>query len=143
MNTVVTQKQIRLVQESFSTITDLSEPIGKLFFGRLFEIDPTLRGMFPKDVGAQSRKVMAALTAVVENLHRFEKVHPSLKALGQRHVGYGVKTEHYDVATSAMLWAFGAALENDFYPEMKAAWRAALEAMTASMKDGAAQLQRA
>ena len=54
-----------------------------------------------------------------------------------------MKAKHYDVATGALLWAFGAALESDFYPEVNAAWRTALEMIIGATQDGAAELQRA
>jgi nitric oxide dioxygenase len=63
-----------------------------------------------------------------------------LKAMGQRHAGYGVRPTHYTTVASALIWAIGAALQDEFSSELKAAWRALIEAVSAVMIDGAAEL---
>ena len=38
------------------------------------------------------------------------------------------------------MWALGQALDDEFYPELRAAWLAIIEAVSLSMKNGAAEL---
>ena len=83
---------------------------------------------------------MDMITALVENLDRFEELAPMLKAMGQRHSAYGVQLGHYATVASALIWAFGIALEDEFSPELKAAWTAVIDAVSAVMKQGAAEL---
>ena len=60
-----------------------------------------------------------------------------LRLLGRQHVGYGVTPRHYDVASRALLWTLGQAVD-DFTDETREAWQAALAAITETMKAGAA-----
>jgi hemoglobin-like flavoprotein len=136
----VTKQQRRLVQESLPEIQELSGPIGQLFFGRLFEMDPSLRAMFHQDIALQSKKVMDVLTSVVARLDHFDEFEPEIRALGQRHTGYGVRPDHYDLLNNALIWALGRALDSEFYPELKAAWRAVLDSISVTMKEGAAEV---
>ena len=133
--------QIRLVRESFPEIREMAGPVSMLFYGRLFAFDETLRPMFRQDIALQGRKLMDMLTLVVDNIDRFQELRPTLQALGQRHAGYGVRPEHYAQVENALLWAFGSALDQGFYPELKAAWRSVIEAVSVVMKEGAAQIQ--
>src|SRR5215813_6810090 len=103
----VTREQQRLVRESFPQIIDLAGPIALLFYGRLFDLDPKLRSLFKQDIGIQGVKLMEMLTAVTQNLDRFDALVPQLKALGQRHAGYGVRLEHYEEVKAALMWALG------------------------------------
>ena len=137
---MVNTDQIRLVRDSFPVISELSGPVAKLFYGRLFQLAPQVRPLFRQDIAVQGRKLMDMLTALVGNLDRFEELEPTLKAMGQRHAGYGVQAAHYESVASALIWAFGIALEGDFTPELKSAWTAVIEAVGAVMKDGAAEL---
>lgn len=130
----------RLVRASFPSIAELSGPIAMLFYGRLFQMDPQLRPMFRQDIEVQGRKLMDMLTALTTNLDHFEDLVPVLKALGQRHAGYGVRPEHYDLVTASLIWAFGTALQDEFAPEIKAAWLAVISAVGVVMKEGAAEL---
>ena len=136
----MTREQQRLVRESFPMIAELAGPVAMLFYGRLFDLDPRLRPMFKQDIGLQGVKLMEMLTSITHNLDHFDDLIPQLKALGQRHAGYGVRPEHYDDVQAALIWALGRALDRDFYPELKAAWRAVIESVSAVMKEGAAEL---
>jgi len=48
-----------------------------------------------------------------------------------------VTRRHYDVASRALLWPLGQAVD-DFSDETREAWQAALAAITETMKAGAA-----
>lgn len=136
----MTPEQKRLVRESFPVIRESAGPVSLLFYGRLFQVDPALRPLFHQDIAIQGRKLMDMLTATVDNLDHFEGLAPVLRAMGQRHAGYGVRPEHYQEVKSALIWALSQALESDFYPEVKAAWSAVIEEISAIMKAGAAEI---
>ena len=53
--------QISLVQDTFKLVVPIKEAAADLFYGRLFEIEPSTRAMFPEDVTEQGKKLMAAL----------------------------------------------------------------------------------
>src|ERR1700760_1831287 len=117
--------QIKLVQESFAKVAPISEVASELFYGRLFEIAPSVRAMFPADMTEQRRKLMMMLAAVVNGLGNLESILPAASALAKRHVGYGAKPEHYPVVGSALLWTLEKGLGEAWTPELASAWTAA------------------
>ena len=130
--------QGQLVRESFEVIHEMPQAIALLFYGRLFDLDPSLRSMFKTDMHTQSRKLMDTLRAAVDSLDHFDQLRPVLRDLGRKHaVEYGVKPEHYKVVIEALLWAFGQAMHPHFYPETKAAWKTVLEDISREMLAGA------
>ena len=139
----MTPEQKQLIRESFPAIREMAGPVSLLFYGRLFALEPALRPMFRQDIELQGRKLMDMLTAVVDNLDQFEGLAPTLRALGQKHAGYGVRPEHYETVARALMWALGQALDTQFYPELRSAWLAIIEAVSLSMKKGAAELPSA
>ena len=62
--------------------------------------------------------------------------------MGQRHVEYGVTARHYELLEQAMLWSLGLALEREFDPETRDAWRKVLDAISIAMQQGAAASSR-
>ncbi|MGA2428137.1 MAG: globin domain-containing protein [Candidatus Acidiferrum sp.] len=134
----MTPRQKQIICESFPLIREIAIPVSLLFYGRLFDLDPSLRRLFKIDLKEQSKKLVATLDALVEGVDDWEKIVPVLRELGQRHVGYGVKEQHYDTVCSALVWAFGQALQPGFDDEVRAAWTAVIRAVNEQMKIGAA-----
>lgn len=127
-----------LIRESFIQIREQPVRIAMLFYGRLFDLEPSVRQYFPQDMRAQSRKLMDMIEVVVDGLDRFDQLRPALRELGLRHAGYGARPEHYPLVTSALLWTFGQALDREFYPEVRKAWADALEEINREMLAGSA-----
>jgi hemoglobin-like flavoprotein len=53
----------------------------------------------------QGQKLMAAIATVVNGLGDIEAITPAVSDLAKRHVGYGVRPEHYKLGGAALLWA--------------------------------------
>ncbi|MBC8168095.1 MAG: hemin receptor [Bryobacteraceae bacterium] len=136
----MTNSERQLIRESFAGIAPITGPLSLLFYGRLFELDPSMRQMFRGDIALQGRKLMDMLATVVDNLDRLDTIQPALHAMGQRHVAYGVLPAHYDTVQNAMIWALGQALEDGLTLDARAAWRSVLSSLSEGMKAGAAQL---
>ena len=139
----MTKRQKRIVSETFPLIREMALPVSLLFYGRLFDLDPSLRQLFKIDMKEQSKKLVATLDALVEGIDDWERIVPILREMGQRHVGYGVKEQHYDTVCSALVWAFGQALQPGFDDEVRAAWTAVIRAVNEQMKIGAATVPAA
>ena len=119
-------------------IREIAIPVSLLFYGRLFDVDPSLRQLFKIDIKQQSKKLIAMLDAIVESIDDWERIAPVLRELGQRHVAYGVKEKDYNTLCSALVWAFGQALQPGFDNEVRAAWTAVIRDVNEQMKIGAA-----
>jgi len=135
----MTSNQRQLVRQSFDALRDQAGPVSLLFYGKLFELDPSARRMFHIDLELQGRKIVDTLATVTESLDRFESIRPRLADLGRQHAGYGVRPEQYDTITTALLWAIGQALGADFDSPTREAWKLALTAVSAAMIEGAHQ----
>ena len=118
----LTEKQIQLVQNSFALVAPIADTAAELFYGRLFELDPSLRHMFKSDMKEQGRKLMQMLSVAVHALNNLDTIVPAIQAMGQRHVGYGVTMEHYAVVGEALIWTLEKGLGEAFTAEVKEAW---------------------
>jgi hemoglobin-like flavoprotein len=132
----MTATQRRLVRESFELLRDDARPFMLLFYGKLFEMDPSARRLFHNDISLQGRKLMDMLGEVVNSLDDFQSLKPRLAELGRKHTSYGVRAEHYAVLTSALLWAIAQELEGNFTSATKEAWRLAITTVCEAMKAG-------
>jgi hemoglobin-like flavoprotein len=131
-------RQKELVQSSFAKVAPIAEQAADLFYNRLFEIDPSLRPMFPENMKEQKIKLMQMLTAAVKGLDNLETLVPVVRQLGARHIGYGVKDEHYGTVAAALLWTLERGLGEAFTPETKEAWVVVYGILAATMQEGAA-----
>ncbi|MCH8999033.1 MAG: PAS domain-containing protein, partial [Proteobacteria bacterium] len=132
-------KQKRLVQKSFAKVEPIAEAAAKLFYDKLFDLDPGLKALFKGDIEEQGRKLMATLKIAVKGLDDLKKLVPVLQDLGRRHAGYGVKPEHYATVAEALLWALEQGLKDDFTPEVKEAWAAVYTILAETMMAAAEQ----
>jgi hemoglobin-like flavoprotein len=134
----MTPEQIALVRTSFASVVPIKETAADLFYGRLFELDPSLKPLFKGDMKEQGLKLMAMIGTAVGGLDRLDSIVPAVQALGRRHVGYGVKNEHYDTVGNALLWTLEQGLGAAFTPEVKSAWTSAYGVLAGTMKAAAA-----
>lgn len=119
---MITNREKQLVRETFPLVQEVAGPLALLFYGRLFEREPQLRGMFRGDIRAQGDKLMAMVGAVVDGVDNWEALEPTLRAMGERHKQYGVETRHYEMVEHAFSWALGQALSEAADKEVKSAW---------------------
>jgi len=118
----MTPNQVTLVQSSFAAVAPIAGVAADLFYDRLFEIAPDVRRMFPDDLAEQKKKLMTMLGAAVAGLARPDVLLPTVRALGARHAGYGVKAEHFAPVGAALIWTLEQGLGEAFTAEVKAAW---------------------
>ena len=135
----MTPADIKLVKDSWAKVVPISETAAELFYGKLFELDPSVRSMFKGDMKEQGRKLMAILNTAVTSLDKLDTIVPAVQAMGKRHVDYGVKDEHYDTVGEALIWTLGAGLKDAFTEETKAAWVGVYTLVADTMKAAAAE----
>jgi len=135
----MTPEDIKLVKDSWLKVVPITETAAELFYGKLFELDPSVRSMFKGDMKEQGRKLMAILNTAVNALDKLDTIVPAIQDMGKRHVGYGVKDEHYDTVGEALIWTLGAGLKDDFTEDTKAAWIGVYTLVADTMKAAAAE----
>ncbi len=118
----MTPEQVTLVKDTWAQVAPISEQAAELFYGKLFELNPDYRALFKGDMKNQGKMLMSMLNTAVASLDKLDSIVPAVQALGQRHVGYGVKAEDYDTVGEALLWTLGEGLGDGFTDEVKGAW---------------------
>ncbi len=136
--TPVTPQHIIAVKTSWAKVTPIAEEAAALFYARLFELDPVLKGLFVSDMKEQGRKLMGMIGIAVNSLDRIDEIVPAVQALGIRHKAYGVKPKDYDTVAAALLWTLDQGLGEEFTTEVEAAWVAVYGLLAGAMQDASA-----
>jgi len=135
---MITERQKQLVQESWADVVPIADTAAELFYGHLFELDPSLRALFAhSSMKEQGKKLTQMITAAVRGLDRLDTIVPAVEALGRRHVGYGVQDSHYETVGEALLWTLEQGLGERFTSETAAAWTATYTLLSETMKAAA------
>jgi hemoglobin-like flavoprotein len=119
---MLTVEEKNLVQSSFQDVVPIAQEVGETFYARLFEIAPEVKPLFKEDIKSQSKKLMQMISYAVTSLDNLEVLVPQVKELGNRHVGYGVSSEHYGLVAQALLWTLEKYLGDKFDEATKGAW---------------------
>jgi hemoglobin-like flavoprotein len=139
----LTSEQKRLVRSTWEMVITNQDDAARLFYARLFEIDPSTRALFASaNMAEQGEKFMKTITTMVAELEYPDILRPGIEALGRRHVGYGAKEEHYESVGAALLWTLGRVLGEEFTPEVQEAWAEIYGMLAIMMKDAATGYQR-
>jgi nitric oxide dioxygenase len=134
----MTPEEVSLIRSSWAAVEPIADTAAGLFYGRLFELDPTLERLFRRtDMAAQRKVLMQTLTVVVKSLDRLEQIVPAVQALGRRHAGYGVREPHYATVGDALLWTLEQGLGEAFTPAVRDAWATAYGTLSSAMIDAA------
>lgn len=132
----MTPEQATLVKTSWEKVLPIKETAADLFYGKLFELDPGLKPLFKGDIKEQGSKLMSMINTAVRGLDNLPSIVDAVKALGKRHVGYGVKTEHYATVAVALLWTLEQGLGADFTAEVRDAWTEVYMVLATTMQSG-------
>lgn len=133
----MTNDDILLVQLSWHRIIPIREAAAELFYAKLFELDPALRELFTGDMAQQGTKLVQMINTAVRGLDRLDTLLPAVRELGQRHVAYGVRDEHYATVGKALLWTLEQALKDDFTPGIESAWIKTYDVLSQTMREAA------
>ena len=135
----MTPRQIELVQSTWARVVPIVDTVADMFYGNLFEMDPTLRAVFPQDMTQQKKKLMAMLGTAVNGLNNLEAITPALQVSGVRHLDYKVTASMYDTVGAALLKTLEQGLGNAWNDEVKEAWTVTYTILAKIMTDAAAE----
>ena len=132
----MTPDQRALVKKTWTAVLPIADLAASLFYERLFEIDPGTKKLFlHTDISEQKRKLVQALTCVVESLDQPERLISAMEDLGRRHARYGVVDTQYDSVGSALLWTLEQSLRTDWTPAARKAWSSAYQLVSQVMRN--------
>ncbi|MGB5398074.1 MAG: globin family protein [Gammaproteobacteria bacterium] len=139
----MTPQQKELVKQTWTMVVPIADTAAELFYGRLFELDPSVKPMFKGDMKEQGAKLMKTIGIAVSALDDLEPLIATLKDMGEKHAGYGVKDADYDTVAAALLWTLEKGLGEAFTDEVKNAWAAVYTILADVMKQGASEAKAA
>jgi len=134
----MTPEQITLVQSSFARVGPELPALSTRFYQELFGRDPALRALFTTDMAVQKVRFAEKLAEIVRAMPRLAELLGHTRALGARHVGYGVRVADYRTVEDALLAALAAVLGDSFDAPTREAWAIAYNLVAETMLDGAA-----
>src|SRR5436190_15662948 len=120
----ISAQQQSAIRTTLTKIMSDSDSFGAIFYGHLFEEDPSLRKIFTTNVKAQGHLLVRMLSIAVAGLDRPQDLLPALHDLGLHHARYGVKPEQYDLFGQVLLQSLAEFLGKDYTPEAATAWKA-------------------
>lgn len=132
---------IATVRATWALAKPNATAIALLFYKRLFELDPTLRRLFPADIAPQAGKLMQTLGVAVASLDRLETITPAVELLGRRHVDYGVLDADYDTVGRALIDTLAAVFDDAFTAEVRAAWTETYVTLAGVMRRAATEYE--
>jgi hemoglobin-like flavoprotein len=134
----VTPEQITLVQSSFERLGTQLPAMATRFYRELFARDPALRPLFTTPLAEQEVRFAEKLTEIVQAMPRLDELLTHTRALGARHVAYGVRAADYRTLGDALLAALAAVLGDSFDARTREAWALAYNLVAETMLEGAA-----
>lgn len=134
----MTPEDIRTVQSTWLKVLPFKDIAARLFYQKLFELDPSLRGLFRGDMKQQGETLMQVMDVAVNGLGQLERLVPSIQERGRRYIDYRLKDHHYATLGAALLWTLSKGLGAGFTPEVKAAWAAVYGVLARIMREAAA-----
>ena len=135
----MTQRQIEIIEETWDYVIMNTEEAGMIFYARLFETNPSLRKLFNSDIVTQSQKLISMITFIVNKINNLDGVVKDIKMLGQRHVNYEVKPEHYSAVGATLLWTLEQGLGSKWNDEVSKAWSDVYTLLSNTMMEGASE----
>jgi hemoglobin-like flavoprotein len=121
---LMTETQVQLINRSFAGVLPISDAASTIFYNRLFELQPGVRGLFRSDMQEQGRKLMHTIGTAVGAARNLDALRAPLQELAKRHARYGVQPEHFEDVGAALLYTLEKGLGPAFTAETREAWAA-------------------
>ena len=128
-----------LIRKSFEALRPRAQELVDTFYATLFERNPELKPLFAHvNLAVQKGMLLKALVLLVENVDKPNVLKPVLNQMGARHVGYGVKNEHYSAVGGSLLAALSKIAGPLWTADVALAWSETYQAVAGMMQEGAA-----
>lgn len=137
--TSLKKEQLQIIRANWEAILPNANLAARLFYTRLFLIEPSLSIHFRRNAEEEAQRLMRALGIAVHGLGQPRILQPLLHRLGSLQAARGVKSNHYDAAGEALLWTLEITLAGAFTEEARRAWEALCGAIGEALNQAALQ----
>jgi len=125
---------ISLIETSFEKLAPNANELAKLFYKELFEKYPSVKPLFKNTrIKNQEKKLVSALSTVVSSLRKPDELEAVLIGLGNKHIKYGAKPEHYEAVIETLLEVMANTAGNEWSEKIENTWRQALNSVASTM----------
>lgn len=123
-----------VLEQSYKHLSPNFKRIFSHFYAELFTRHPEYKTLFSNvDIAKQETKMIHTIEVVIMSLRKPDQLLEVIKALGERHQGYGVKPEYYNSLTTTLLHVMKTFAANSWTAEVEDAWTATFQAINSIM----------
>ncbi|GEL18392.1 globin domain-containing protein [Pseudonocardia asaccharolytica] len=126
-----------LTRRSWAVVEPRADEVGSQFYAILFHIAPEVRDLFPVNLEVHRSRLIRALVHVAHQTDDMDELLPFLHQLGRDHRKFGVRPEHYDAVTTALVGGIRKVSGEAWTPEVEDAWRETLALAATAMRTAA------
>ncbi|HLK39686.1 MAG TPA: globin domain-containing protein [Polyangiaceae bacterium] len=129
---------VEALRDSFELVAERSPALAHRFYEILFARYPAAKPLFRRNTPAKQEEMLTrALVAVLEHLEDAPWLSDTLKALGAKHVEYGVTDDMYPWVGECLLATLSEVAGADWTPRIESAWKDAFGEISSLMLSGA------
>jgi hemoglobin-like flavoprotein len=126
---------VQALRDSFALVAEQETALAERFYTIFFERYPQVKPLFGRNTRPQQEKMLTqALAAVVDHLEDAPWLTTTLRELGARHEGYGVRPEMYRWVGECLLAALADVAGDAFTPRVRDAWAEAYATIATIMQ---------
>ena len=93
------------------------------FYGRLFDVHPSVKPLFKTGVAVQGRKLVSMISFLIRLMDSdVDALHSQLKALARMHCAIGVLSNQYALMMDTLLWALQHCLGKEVFMPARISW---------------------
>jgi hemoglobin-like flavoprotein len=129
---------VALLRSSFELVVERAPDLTARFYEVFFARYPQVKPMFGRNSSARQQEMLTqALVAVLDHLEDAPWLASTLRALGAKHVAYGVRDEMYPWVGESLLITLEQVAGDAWSPAIARAWSDAIAAIAGLMIEGA------
>ena len=93
------------------------------FYGRLFDVHPSVKPLFKSDAKVQGRKLVSMISFLIRLMDLdVDAVHSQLKSLARMHCAIGVLSNQYALMMDTLLWTLQHCLGTEVFMPARISW---------------------
>lgn len=132
-------ERLAALRAAYAAASADRELFARVFYRRLFALDPALPALFGSDMRAQGEKLVTMLDQVIGAADAPNRLRAEIEDLGRRHAEYGVRPGHYALVGATLAGTFAEILDDDCDEHAMRGLVVLYGAVSAAMLEGAAR----
>jgi hemoglobin-like flavoprotein len=132
-------ERLAALRVAYATASADRERFARVFYRRLFGLDPALPPLFTTEMRTQGAKLVDMLDQLIAAADAPSRIRSEIEDLGRRHAEYGVRPGHYALVGAALTGTFAEILGDDCDEHALRGLVTLYGAVSAVMLEGAAR----